>query len=81
MGFMGFVHLHVHTQYSLLDGANKIGDLIGRVKAAGMPAVAITDHGNMFGAVEFYKKAVEAGVQPIIGCEMYVAPKHRADIQ
>jgi DNA polymerase-3 subunit alpha len=76
---MGFVHLHMHTQYSLLDGANKIKDLIGRVKAAGMPAVAITDHGNMFGAVEFYKKAADAGIKPIIGCEMYVAPKHRTD--
>ena len=54
---MSFVHLHVHTQYSLLDGANKIDALIGKVKSAGMPAVAITDHGNMFGAVEFYKKA------------------------
>jgi DNA polymerase-3 subunit alpha len=76
---MGFVHLHVHTQYSLLDGANKIKNLIGRVKEAGMPAVAITDHGNMFGAVEFYRRASEAGIQPIIGCEMYVAPKHRTD--
>ncbi len=76
---MSFVHLHVHTQYSLLDGANKVKDLIKRVKAAGMPAVAITDHGNMFGAVEFYKKAADEGIQPIIGCEMYVAPKHRTD--
>jgi DNA polymerase-3 subunit alpha len=76
---MSFVHLHVHTQYSLLDGANKIDALIDKVKAAGMPAVAITDHGNMFGAVEFYKKAAAAGVKPIIGCEMYVAPKSRKD--
>jgi DNA polymerase-3 subunit alpha len=76
---MSFVHLHVHTQYSLLDGANKIDALIGKVKAAGMPAVAITDHGNMFGAVEFYKKAADAGVKPIIGCEMYVAPRSRKD--
>src|SRR6266446_5593231 len=76
---MGFVHLHVHTQYSLLDGANKIDALIGKVKAAGMPAVAITDHGNMFGAVEFYQKAAAAGVKPILGCEMYVAPMSRKD--
>ena len=78
---MGFAHLHLHTQYSLLDGANKIADLIPRVKALGMPAVAMTDHGNMFGAVEFYKTAVAAGIQPIIGCEMYVAPGDRRDKQ
>jgi DNA polymerase-3 subunit alpha len=78
---MGFAHLHLHTQYSLLDGANKIVDLIPRVKALGMPAVAMTDHGNMFGAVEFYKTAVAAGVQPIIGCEMYVAPGDRREKQ
>ncbi len=74
---MGFVHLHLHTQYSLLDGANKISTLIPRVKELGMPAVAMTDHGNMFGAVDFYKKAAAQGVQPIIGCEMYVAPGDR----
>jgi DNA polymerase-3 subunit alpha len=78
---MAFAHLHLHTQYSLLDGANKIADLIPRVKALGMPAVAMTDHGNMFGAIEFYKTAVAAGVQPIIGCEMYVAPGDRRDKQ
>ena len=78
---MSFAHLHLHTQYSLLDGANKIADLIPRVKALGMPAVAMTDHGNMFGAVEFYKTAVAAGVQPIIGCEMYVAPGDRREKQ
>ncbi|MGD0950189.1 MAG: DNA polymerase III subunit alpha [Candidatus Binatia bacterium] len=76
---MGFVHLHVHTKYSLLDGANKTEALIAAVKAAGMPAVAITDHGNMFGAVDFYQKATEHGVKPILGCEMYVAPKSRKD--
>jgi DNA polymerase III subunit alpha len=76
---MSFVHLHLHTQYSLLDGANKISALIPHVKKLGMPAVAMTDHGNMFGAVEFYKKAVEAGVKPILGCEVYVAPKSRGD--
>ena len=76
---MSFVHLHVHTKFSLLDGANKIDALIGAVKAAGMPAVAVTDHGNMFGAVEFYQKAVAGGVKPILGCEVYVAPKSRKD--
>ncbi|MCK6552968.1 DNA polymerase III subunit alpha [Candidatus Binatia bacterium] len=76
---MSFVHLHVHTQYSLLDGANKIDALIGKVKAAGMPAVAMTDHGNMFGAVEFYRKASAAGIKPILGCEVYVAPRSRRD--
>ena len=76
---MSFVHLHLHTQYSLLDGANKISALIPHVKKLGMRAVAMTDHGNMFGAVEFYKKAVEAGVKPILGCEVYVAPKSRTD--
>jgi DNA polymerase-3 subunit alpha len=76
---MSFVHLHVHTKYSLLDGANKTEALIAAVKAAGMPAVAITDHGNMFGAVDFYQKAAEQGVHPILGCEVYVAPKSRKD--
>src|SRR5262249_16610212 len=78
---MGFAHLPLHTQYSLLDGANKIANLIPRVKDLAMPAVAMTDHGNMFGAVEFYKTAVAAGVQPIIGCEMYVAPGDRREKQ
>ncbi len=76
---MSFVHLHLHTQYSLLDGANKLRALLPRVKELGMPAVAMTDHGNMFGAVEFYKSAVAAGVKPILGCEVYVAPKSRFD--
>ena len=76
---MSFVHLHLHTQYSLLDGANKVKELMPRVAALGMPAVAMTDHGNMFGAVDFYKKAEEAGLQPIIGCEVYVAPRSRFD--
>ncbi|MEO8601451.1 MAG: DNA polymerase III subunit alpha [bacterium] len=78
---MSFAHLHLHTQYSLLDGANKIANLIPRVKELGMPAVAMTDHGNMFGAIEFYKTCVQHGVQPIIGCEMYVAPGDRRDKQ
>lgn len=69
-----FVHLHVHTEYSLLDGAIRIGDLLTRTKDLGMPAVAITDHGCMFGAVVFYMAAKELGIKPIIGCEVYVAP-------
>jgi DNA polymerase III subunit alpha len=74
---MSFVHLHLHTQYSLLDGANKIKELLPKVKAAGMPACAITDHGNMFGAVQFSQEARREGIQPILGCEMYVAPQSR----
>ena len=66
-----FVHLHVHTQYSLLDGALKIPDLMKRVKETGMSAVAMTDHGNMYGAVDFQKAASKKGVKSIIGCEMY----------
>ena len=76
---MSFVHLHVHTQYSLLDGANKVGPLLEYVKGAGMPAIAMTDHGNMFGAVEFFMKARQCGVKPIIGCEAYLAPGKRTD--
>ena len=74
-----FVHLHVHTQYSLLDGAIRIDDLLKRAAEFGMHAVALTDHGTMFGAVEFYEKAVKAGIKPIIGCEIYVAPRTRFD--
>ena len=69
-----FIHLHLHTQYSLLDGANRVGDLLERVKALGMDAVAMTDHGNLFGAVDLYSKAQAAGVKPILGIEAYVAP-------
>ena len=68
-----FVHLHLHTQFSLLDGANQIEPLVQQIKAFGQPAVAMTDHGNMFGAIEFYRKAKDAGVKPIIGCEAYMA--------
>jgi DNA polymerase III subunit alpha len=68
-----FAHLHVHTQYSLLDGAVKVKDLVKRVAAAGMGSVAVTDHGNMFGAITFYKAAKEAGVRPVLGCELDVA--------
>ncbi|MGH7831632.1 MAG: DNA polymerase III subunit alpha, partial [Candidatus Binatia bacterium] len=72
-----FVHLHCHTQFSLLDGANKIDALLERTKRLKQPALAMTDHGNMFGAVEFYKEAIRRGVKPIIGCEIYVAPMSR----
>ncbi len=74
-----FVHLHLHTHYSLLDGATRIDELIERVRQFGMPAVAITDHGNLFGAIEFYDTATRAGVKPIIGCEVYMAPGDRRD--
>ena len=74
-----FVHLHVHTEYSLLDGANRIKDLVARVKELGMKAIAITDHGVMYGAIEFYKECKKQGIKPIIGCEMYVAPRTRFD--
>jgi DNA polymerase-3 subunit alpha len=75
-----FVHLHLHTDYSLLDGACEIERLVGRVKELGMPAVAVTDHGNIFGAVAFHNAAKEAGVKPILGCELYICKKddHRA---
>jgi DNA polymerase-3 subunit alpha len=72
-----FVHLHCHTEYSLLDGANKVDKLFDRIKALKQPAVAMTDHGNMFGAVEFYREAISHGIKPIIGCEIYVAPTSR----
>ncbi len=74
-----FVHLHVHTQYSLLDGAIRIGDLLRRVADFGMDAVAITDHGTMFGVIDFYEKARAAGIKPIIGCECYIAPRRLRD--
>ncbi len=73
----GFVHLHVHTHYSLLDGANRIDELVRRAKSLEMSAIAITDHGNMFGAVEFYRAATKVGVKPIIGLEAYIAPGDR----
>ena len=78
---MAFVHLHVHSEYSLLDGACRIEKLIERTKALGQTAVAITDHGVMYGAVEFYKAAKKAGIKPIIGCEVYVAARRRTDKQ
>jgi DNA polymerase-3 subunit alpha len=74
-----FVHLHVHSEYSLLDGACRIKQLVQKVKALGQPAVAITDHGNMYGVVDFYKECKANGIKPIIGCEVYVAPRTRFD--
>ena len=74
---MGFVHLHTHTEYSLLDGASRIDELVKAAADAGMNALAITDHGVMYGAVEFYKAAHQYNIRPIIGCEVYVAPRSR----
>ncbi|MDE6747736.1 MAG: DNA polymerase III subunit alpha, partial [Lachnospiraceae bacterium] len=76
---MAFAHLHVHTEYSLLDGSNKIKEYIKRVKELGMDSAAITDHGVMYGVIDFYKEAKAAGINPIIGCEVYVAPGSRFD--
>ena len=76
---MAFTHLHVHTEYSLLDGSCKIKELIDRAKELGMQSLAITDHGVMYGVIDFYKAAVNAGIKPIIGCEVYVAPESRFD--
>ena len=73
----GFAHLHVHTEYSMLDGAARLKDLFNQVKQADMSAIAITDHGNLYGAYDFWTKATAAGVKPIIGIEAYVAPEHR----
>lgn len=76
---MNFVHLHVHTEYSLLDGSNKIKEYVARVKELGMNSAAITDHGVMFGVIDFYRAAKEQGIKPILGCEVYVAPGSRFD--
>ena len=76
---MSFVHLHVHTEYSLLDGSNKIRDYVARVKELGMNAAAITDHGVMYGCIQFYKECMAQGIKPILGCEVYVAPGSRFD--
>ncbi len=76
---MSFAHLHVHTEYSLLDGSNKIKECVARVKELGMDSVAITDHGCMFGVIDFYKAAKAVGVKPVLGCEVYVAPGSRFD--
>jgi DNA polymerase-3 subunit alpha len=75
-----FAHLHVHTQYSILDGASKIPSLIDRVKSLGMEAIAITDHGNMFGVKEFHNHTTKKGIKPILGCEIYVAKRSIEDV-
>ena len=76
---MAFTHLHVHTEYSLLDGSCKIKELTARAKELGMDSMAVTDHGVMYGVIDFYKAAKEAGIKPILGCEVYVAPNSRFD--
>ena len=76
---MEFTHLHVHTEYSLLDGSNKIKEYVARVKELGMDSAAITDHGVMYSVIDFYRAAREAGINPILGCEVYVAPGSRFD--
>ena len=76
---MSFVHLHVHSEYSLLDGACRIEKLAERIKELGQDAVAITDHGVMYGVIDFYRAAKAEGIKPIIGCEVYVAPRTIAD--
>ena len=74
-----FTHLHLHTQFSLLDGACRLSELVLRAKELGMTSLAITDHGNMYGAVDFYRECKKQGIKPIIGCEVYVAPRSRYD--
>ena len=76
---MEFTHLHVHTEYSLLDGSSKIKELVAKVKELGMDSIAITDHGVMYGVIDFYRAAKNVGIKPIIGCEVYVAPNSRFD--
>ena len=76
-----FVHLHIHSEFSLLDGANRIKDLPKRAKELGMDAIALTDHGVMYGAIDFYKACKEEGIKPIIGCEVYVAQQGRKSNQ
>ena len=76
---MAFTHLHVHTEYSLLDGSSKIREIAARAKALGMDSLAITDHGVMYGVIDFYRACREVGIKPILGCEVYVAPNSRLD--
>ncbi|MDO6354972.1 DNA polymerase III subunit alpha [Caloramator sp. CAR-1] len=76
---MSFVHLHVHTEYSLLDGSSRIKDIVKKAKEYGMPSLAITDHGAMFGVIDFYKACREVGIKPILGCEVYVVPRKMTD--
>src|SRR5437763_1713197 len=79
MAARSFVHLHCHSHYSLLDGANRIPELVAHVKANGMNAIALTDHGNLYGAIEFYRECTDAGINPVIGYEGYVAPGKRTE--
>ena len=76
---MSFAHLHVHTEFSLLDGACRIGNMMEHVKELGQDAIAITDHGVMYGVIDFYRAAKAAGIKPVIGCEVYVARRTRFD--
>src|SRR5438093_78393 len=76
---MNVVHLHTHSDYSLLDGLAKITALVGKAKQLGMPALALTDHGNMHGAIKFYQACQEAGIKPIVGCEIYISRRKRTD--
>jgi DNA polymerase-3 subunit alpha len=76
---MNFTHLHVHTEYSLLDGSSKIKELVLRAKELGMDSLAITDHGVMYGVIDFYRACQAEGIKPILGCEVYVAPNSRFD--
>ena len=80
---MAFTHLHVHTEYSLLDGAARIPDVVARAKELGMDSLAITDHGVMFGVIDFYKECKRQGIKPVIGCEVYTAARtmHDKDVQ
>ena len=79
MSNRSYVHLHCHSHYSLLDGANRIPELVARTKEQGMNAIALTDHGNLYGAIEFYRECTAAGINPIIGYEAYVAPGGRSE--
>ena len=76
---MSFTHLHVHTEFSLLDGSSKIKEIVKQAKELNMESLAITDHGVMYGVIDFYRAAKEAGIKPILGCEVYVAPNSRFD--
>ncbi len=76
---MNFTHLHLHTEYSLLDGSGKIKEMVARVKELGMDSMAITDHGVMYGVIDFYRACLAEGIRPVIGCEVYVAPGSRFD--
>lgn len=76
---MGFTHLHVHTEYSLLDGAARIKDVVAKARELGMTSLAITDHGVMFGVIDFYRECIKNGIKPIIGCEVYTAARTMDD--